>query len=882
MKKLVIGIFAHVDAGKTTLSESMLYLSGEIRKLGRVDNKDAYLDTDELERARGITIFSKQAIFEIDKTQIILLDTPGHVDFSAEMERTLQVLDYAILVISGADGVQGHTQTLWRLFKTYNIPVFIFINKMDQDGTYKEKLIKEIKKYLSEGCIEFVEDKEENFYDQLAMRDEKVMEHYLESGNIEKVQITDMIKARKVFPCFFGSALKLEGVESFIKGLSQYTEKPVYSEEFGAKIFKISRDDQGNRLTHMKITGGTLKVKDTLTFKMWTEKVNQIRIYSGSKFEDASKVEAGTVCAVTGLSKSRPGEGIGIEGSSRMPLLESILSYQIILPENCDPKSMLPKLQEIEDEEPELNIVWNEESQEIQARVRGQVQIEILESVIKNRFGVDVKFDSGRIVYKETIKNQIEGVGHFEPLRHYAEVHLLLEAGERGSGLQFKVDCSEDILEKNWQKLVMSHLGEKDHKGVLTGSVITDMKITLVSGRAHKKHTDGGDFREATYRAVRQGLKEAESVLLEPYYDFQLLLPQKMVGRGMMDVEKMQGTCEVSHTDNDMTTLVGSAPIATMRNYYKELVTYTKGHGRLFCSFKGYEPCHNTEEIIVDMAYDSEKDIENPTGSIFCEAGTGFFVNWNKVKDYMHVESYIKEEKDSLTETISRNKPEVLDREWISLEEIDEIMNKTYFANQGKKSVWKKRKSAHESYYESVSYTSKAKNTGEEYLLVDGYNIIHAWVELASIAKENMESARMKLLDYLSNYQAIKKIKIIVVFDAYRVVGNRVEMIDYNNIHVIYTKEAQTADQYIEKFVSDHNQKYNLTVATSDGLEQIIIRGKGGSLLSARDLKEEIEKTKELMMKAYEQKQIVDNRKLKNELSIEAKEQMEAWLKDES
>jgi len=621
MKKLVIGILAHVDAGKTTLSESMLYLSGRIRKLGRVDNKDAYLDTNELERARGITIFSKQAVFDIDDIQITLLDTPGHVDFSAEMERTLQVLDYAILVISGADGVQAHTKTLWHLLTIHKLPVFLFVNKMDQKQTDKDKLMMELKEQLGDGCVEFGAAESESFYDQLAMCDEIMMEEYLEKGQISTSYIGEAIKERKVFPCFFGSALKLDGIEKFMEAIAKYAKTPRYSDEFGAKIFKISRDEQGNRLTHMKLTGGKLRVRDILTNGEWKEKVNQIRIYSGEKYEAVSEVDAGSVVAVTGLSKTRPGEGLGSEKDSKPPILEPVLLYQIILPEGCDPRVMIPKLRQIEEEEPELHIVWDEQLQEIQVQVMGEVQIEILQSIIKSRFGVDVTFDSGRIVYKETIANTVEGVGHFEPLGHYAEVHLLLEPGERGSGLKYDVNCSEDYLSQSWQRLILTHLKEKTHKGVLTGSAITDMKITLVAGKAHNKHTEGGDFREATYRAVRQGLKEAESILLEPYYAFWLEVPEKMVGRAMTDIEKMHGTCEISQIKGETAVLTGSAPVVTMRNYHKEVIAYTKGLGRLFCNLKGYEPCHNTQKVIELIGYDSERDVENPTGSVFCTHG---------------------------------------------------------------------------------------------------------------------------------------------------------------------------------------------------------------------------------------------------------------------
>lgn len=881
MKKLVIGILAHVDAGKTTLSESMLYLSGKIRKLGRVDNKDAYLDTYELEKARGITIFSKQAMLEIEDTQMTLLDTPGHVDFGAEMERTLQVLDYAILVISGADGVQGHTQTLWRLLMMYKIPVFLFVNKMDQKGTDKEKLIEELKKRLDEGCTTFGEGEGETFYDQLAMCDEALMETYLETGHIESQCITKAIKERKVFPCYFGSALKLEGIENFMEDIVKYAETPSYPEAFGAKIFKIARDEQGNRLTYMKLTGGGLKVKDALSNKDWEEKVNQIRIYSGQKFEVVSELEAGSVCAVTGLAQTWPGEGLGIEQASDAPLLEPVLAYQILLPEGCDPRMMLPKLRQIEEEEPELHIVWNEELQEIQAQIMGDVQVEILQSLIQSRFGVEVTFDSGSIMYKETIANKVEGVGHFEPLRHYAEVHVVLEPGELGSGLQFTSECSEDVLEKNWQRLVLSHLEEKSHKGVLTGSAITDMKITLVSGRAHKKHTEGGDFREATYRAVRQGLKQAESILLEPYYAFQLELPEKMVGRAMTDIEKMHGACEILQSDGEVTILVGSAPVVNMRNYQREVIAYTKGHGRLFCSLKGYEPCHNVEEVIDGIGYDSERDIDNPTGSVFCAHGTGFLVTWDEVKDYMHIENSLQEEKVQQTEEVVKNQMPFVEEKWIGLEEIDQIINRTSYANQGEKSAWKKPKTAHESYYGTGTVVSRRKETKEEYLLVDGYNIIYAWPELKELTDDNMDGARIKLLECLSNYQGIRKCQIIVVFDAYRVQGHHEEMLDYLNIHMVYTKEAQTADHYIEKFVHDHETKYHVTVATSDGLVQIIIRGKGCTLLSARELKEEIETANARMMQAYQEKQVVERNYLIDAVSLEAKQQIEALVKEQ-
>ena len=880
MNKLVIGILAHVDAGKTTLSEALLYLSGKINKLGRVDKKNAYLDNFELERARGITIFSKQAVFSVGDMQITLLDTPGHVDFSTEMERTLSVLDYAILLISGSDGIQGHTKTLWRLLSIYRIPVFIFINKMDQNKANKKNVMNELKKQFGEGCIDFTEGINENFNDQLAMCDEIIMESWLNTGSIKTGQVKNAIRKRKVFPCFFGSALKMVGIEQFMRGIAKYAVPPSYPVEFGAKIFKITRDENGNRLTHMKITGGKLKVKDALTNGVWEEKVNQIRIYSGQKFTAVGEVEAGSVCAVTGLTKTRSGEGLGIEKDSDTPVLEPVLYYRILLPANCDPRVLLPMLRELEEEEPGLHIDWNEQLQEIHAQVMGEVQIEILQSLIYDRFGFEVTFGEGRILYKETIANVVEGVGHFEPLGHYSEVHLLLKPAEPGSGLEFGTHCSEDILEKRWQRLVLTHLKEKVHKGVLTGSAITDMKITLISGKAHNKHTKGGDFREATYRAVRQGLKEAESILLEPYYSFHLEVPEKTVGRAISDIEKMHGTCEISQTNGETAVLTGSAPVAAMRNYQKEVVAYTKGLGRLFYTFKGYEPCHNTDEVIEKIGYDSERDPENPTGSIFFARGSSFFVDWYEVKNHMHVQSFLQKN-DNQSEDAVQNQASITKERAISLEEIERIFKNTFFANLGKKSVWKKRRTFRKNDYHSVPYVGKPKEIKEEYLLVDGYNIIHAWHELKELADENMESARMKLLDILSNYQGIRKCKVMVVFDAYRVQRNVADIFDYHNVRVVYTREAQTADQYIERFAHDNQKKYDITVATSDALQQVIIRGAGSSLLSARELKAEIEQAYLTLKQEYEHMQGKNSNYLIDKLSSTEKQTFKNLMKKE-
>lgn len=878
MKNVVIGILAHVDAGKTTLSEALLYKSGKIRNIGRVDKMDAYLDTYALEKERGITIFSKQALFNIGDLDVTLLDTPGHVDFSTEMERTLQLLDYAILVISGADGIQGHTKTLWMLLRTYQIPVFIFINKMDQYGTNKENLIKELKDQLSDRCIDFGQVHRESFYEELALCDELVMESYIDKEHIEKNEIKRLVKERKVFPCFFGSALKLDGIEEFMKGMHEFIIPPTYTDKFGAKLFKVTRDENGNRLTHMKITGGKLKVKDTLTHDQWEEKVNQIRIYSGDKFEAVSEVKAGTVCAVTGLTKALPGEVLGIEIANFTPVLEPVLVYRIVLPEGCDPRAMLPKLQQIEEEEPELRIVWNEKLEEIQVRIMGEIQLEILQRLIQDRFSVTVDFDEGGLIYKETIANTVEGVGHFEPLRHYAEVHLLLEPGEPGSGIVIDNKCSEDTLSGSYQRLVLQHLEEKVHKGVLTGSEITDCQITLVSGIAHNKHTAGGDFREATWRAVRQGLMEAQSVLLEPYYSFRLELPEPMVGRAMTDIIQMGGNCEITETNEEMAVVHGSAPVRTMRNYHKEVIAYTKGYGRLLYNIKGYEPSLASEQIIDEIGYDPLKDTENTPHSVFCAHGSGFIVEWDEVKKHMHLDSYLKETSTREKESFDNQRKNQNDR-FISNEEIERIIQKTFYRNQGDRSKWKTQ--TKEVYTrEGIMKTSIDSIPKEEYLLVDGYNIIHAWPELNELIEVNMEAARMRLLDSLSNYQGIRKCKIIVVFDAYRVQGHREEISTYNNIHVVYTKEAQTADEYIEKFVSNKGKKYNITVATSDALQQLIVRGQGSQLLSARELKLEIERVKESVRRDYLDLQINNRNTLNKTLPSSLKEKLYEFVED--
>lgn len=896
-KYICAGIVAHVDAGKTTLSESILYTSGAIRKMGRVDHGDAFLDTYELERSRGITIFSKQALFSLGDAQITLLDTPGHVDFSAEMERTLQVLDYAILLISGADGVQGHTLTLWKLLKRYQIPTFLFVNKMDQPGTDEKALMEELKKRLDGNCVDFSGDRDtQEWQEQLAMCDETLLERYLEEGSVEEGEISRLINERKLFPCFFGSALKMTGVQEFLQGLEKYIEMPEYPREFGAKVFKIARDSQGNRLTYMKITGGSLKVKTVLRGQKdgedREEKVDQIRIYSGEKYEMVNEAFAGMVCAVTGLTFTYPGQGLGREAASDMPLLEPVLTYQIQLPPECDVHKMLLNLRQLEEEEPLLHIVWNEELGEIHAQVMGEVQIEILKSLIKERFGVVVDFGSGNIVYKETIKTPVEGVGHFEPLRHYAEVHLLLEPGEPGSGMQFYTDCSEDELDKNWQRLILTHLEEKEHRGVLTGSPITDMRITLVAGRAHLKHTEGGDFRQATYRAVRQGLRKAESVLLEPYYDFRLEVPADMIGRGMADIQRMCGEFRPPQIEGEIAILTGSAPVVTMRDYQNEVISYSRGMGRLFCTLKGYFPCHNQEEVVQAFCYDPEADLENPTGSVFCAHGAGFVVNWDQVEEYMHVESGLLlepvERQPEPVEVRTKTWKEERDAYQATEKELEEIFTRTYGPirsrvgeeNLPRRSVkgWKRSHARMDN--TSSSYVGRTKNRNtppeKEYLLVDGYNIIFAWEDLKDLADANIDAARDKLTDMLCNYQGYKKCTLILVFDAYKVKGNPGSVQKYHNIHVVYTKEAETADQYIEKTVHEIGRKNHVTVATSDRLEQVIILGQGGTRMSARELREDMELVAGQIREETGKRQMSDKNYLFDGLDQDAAEYIEA------
>lgn len=918
MKKLVIGILAHVDAGKTTLSEELLYLCGEIRKIGRVDHGDAFLDTYELEKERGITIFSKQALLKTENMEVTLLDTPGHVDFSAEMERTLQVLDYAILVINGMDGVQSHTMTLWRLLERYQIPTFLFVNKMDQQGTDHDALLNDLKQHLHENCVDFgrTQDTDYGMYEltpeqleNIAVCEEDILETYLETGIVEDRDIARLIVQRKIFPCYFGSALKEKGVKDFWNGVQKYTAEPKRPTEFGAKVFKIARDEQGNRLTYMKITGGSLKVKTLLSSNSngqslpgrkaeeaaWEEKADQIRLYSGAKYELTSEAEAGTVCAVTGLTRTYPGEGLGIEQESELPILEPVLNYQIILPDDCDPHQMLQKLRQLEEEEPQLHILWDSQFSEIHAQLMGEVQIEILKKLIWDRFHVAVEFGAGSIVYKETVAEPVEGVGHFEPLRHYAEVHLLIEPGEPGSGCQFFTACSEDVLARNWQRLILTHLEEKEHIGVLTGSPLTDVQITILTGRAHAKHTEGGDFRQATYRAVRQGLRKARNILLEPYYEFRLEVPAEMIGRAMADVQKMQGTFDAPEVEGETAILKGTAAVAQMWDYQKEVVSYTHGTGKLFCSLKGYAPCKNQDEVVQNIGYDPEADLENPTGSVFCAHGAGFVVPWDQVEAYMHLQSGVDMDEldsESWYEDVesAQNPGTAVDNANISgnisgkngkfsysgsyeeEEELQAIFERTFGPMKRDRTAFQK-KTVHSSTPATRYRAGKPRQ--EEYLLVDGYNIIFSWEELNELAKENIHAACDKLMDILSNYQGYRKCTLILVFDAYKVEGHVEEIITYHNIYVVYTKEAETADQYIEKTVHRIGRQYQVTVATSDGLEQVIIMGQGAHRISAQGLKKEIEDTEKTAREEWHQRRQSSKTYLFDHMSEEMQEQME-------
>lgn len=843
-KRLVVGILAHVDSGKTTLSEAMLYRSGAIRKLGRVDHKDAFLDTDTLEKARGITIFSKQALLTAGDTSITLLDTPGHVDFSTETERTLQVLDYAVLVISGTDGVQSHTETLWRLLRRYHIPTFVFINKMDLPGLRREELLHQLNHRLGDGFVDFGAEQADRD-EALALCDERLMDAMLESGELTAENIIPAIARRHVFPCWFGAALRLDGVDELLSGLDEYTRPALALDAFGAKIFKVSQDEQGARLTWLRVTGGELKVKAQLSGETdgepWSEKANQLRLYSGAKYTLAESVLPGQVCAVTGLTKAKPGEGLGAERDSDLPVLEPVLSYQVLLPEGADVHAALGKLHRIEEEEPQLHVVWNETLGEIHVQLMGEIQLEVLKSLLAERYGLNVEFGPGGILYKETITEPMEGVGHYEPLRHYAEVHLKLEPLPRGSGMQFAADCREEQLDKNWQRLVLTHLEEKQHIGVLIGAPLTDMKITLIAGKAHLKHTEGGDFRQATYRAVRQGLMMAKCQLLEPWYAFRLEVPAENVGRAMNDIQRMEGSFEPPETEADGQTavLTGTCPVVTMRSYPMEVVSYTRGRGRLSLTLDGYRPCHNAEEVIDAVGYEPEHDLDNPADSVFCSHGAGFVVPWEQVRSHMHIDTgWGKTKPSPEEETAPRQRRMAAYR--ATLEEDAELM-KIFEQTYGpiKRDPLAAFRLVQKT--ERPDFAAEQWTIAPEYLLVDGYNIIFAWDELNALAKESLDAARKKLADILCNYQGFKKCVLILVFDAYRVPGSPGSIEQYHNIHIVYTKEAETADMFIERVTHEIGKGRRVRVATSDGMEQIIILGHGALRVSARMFHEEVQ-----------------------------------------
>lgn len=842
MKKITIGITAHVDSGKTTLSEAMLYLTGETRKLGRVDHGNSYLDTDAIERDRGITIFAHQASFNIDDTCITLLDTPGHVDFSAETERTMQVIDYAVLVISGTDGIQSHSATLWKLLRQYNIPVFIFVNKMDLCGADKKKVLSELQKRFSNACIDFSSN-EEDITESLAMCCDELAEKYLDGESISDDEISNAIAERRIFPCFFGSALKMDGVEDFIKIIGRYAKESQRYNEFGAKVFKISSDAKGNRLTFLKVCGGSLKLRDELTYtnakgEKRTEKISTIRFYSGAKYRSAELAEAGDICAVTGLSETFAGQGLGCEKNSSNAVLSAVMTYKLNYPDNVNVNDVLKNMRQLEDEDPQLNVIWNSQNREIHLQLMGTVQLEVLSRIIENRFGYSVSFGNGEVSYKETIKNISEGIGHYEPLRHYAEVHLILEPLERGSGMQFELRCSEDLLDRNWQRLILTHLEEKVHKGVLTGSPITDIKIIVASGKAHLKHTEGGDFRQATYRAVRYGLRNAESILLEPYYDFELEVPSDCVGRALTDIQRMCGKFNPPEVIGENTVINGTAPVSEMNDYQAELSGYTKGKGRLTLTGSGYDKCHNPNEVIEHFAYDCDSDIENTADSVFCTHGSGYNVNWTEVKRYMHLPSCLNQNfEDEMTEDFTQFKAVANKKTTANDEELMEIFERTYGKiNRDPRKAFKKVKGESESY----KNVKLPVYVAPDYLLVDGYNIIFAWDELNKIAKESLDAARGQLINMMCNYQGYAKCELILVFDAYKVKGLRRDIEKYCNINIVYTQESETADTYIERLTHELSKKHRVRVATSDGQEQIIILGNGARRVSASEFHQEV------------------------------------------
>lgn len=821
MKKIIAGILAHVDAGKTTLAEAMLYRTGKLRKIGRVDHGDTALDTHALERERGITIFASQAVFSTDKMEVTLLDTPGHVDFSSETERTLGVLDYAILVISGLDGVQSHTLTLWKLLRLYGVPTFVFVTKMDFARKSREEIIENLNSELDGEFVDFGD--EAAMSEGLALCNESMMEKYLGGETIDEREISEAIKLRQVFPCFFGSGLKLDGIDEFIDALEKYTIQPEYSEAFGAKVFKISHDPQGVRLTHIKVTGGSIKVREMIG----DEKISGIRIYSGAKFTTADEGKSGEICALTGLDKTHNGQGLGFEAAGERPTLEPVMNYRVVLPDGCDADTILPKLRELEEEDPQLHVTWNSHLKEIHVGLMGDVQAEILKSIVAERFGVKIDIDSGRVMYKETIENKVEGIGHYEPLRHYAEVHLIMEPLPRGSGLVFRTDCSEDTLDRNWQRLILMHLGEKQHLGVLTGSPITDMRITLAAGRAHIKHTEGGDFRQATYRAVRQGLMQAKSKLLEPYFSFRLEVPSEQIGRAINDIRMRSGSFDSPEESGGISVLRGRAPVTELNGYASEVAAYTGGRGRLYCESAGYDDCHNAEKVIAELAYDPEADLENTPDSVFCAHGGGFGVKWNKVGEYMHLESCLEKEKP-YTPPVNRRNLHIDDKE------LEAIMEREF--GKPKYELYRPTAKKNDEYQTDFEMTER-----KSYVLVDGYNVIFAWDELKSLADTDLGAARERLMEILCNYSAYTKNNVVLVFDAYKVPGNTGERFDFHNIHVVYTKERELGDVYIEKLISEIGKNDRVRVVTSDNLIQLSAVRFGVLRMSAAEFEREVD-----------------------------------------
>ena len=855
-KCLVVGVLAHVDSGKTTLSEAVLYRAGAIRKLGRVDHRDAFLDTDSLERARGITIFAKQALFHLDGAQVAWLDTPGHVDFSAEAERTVQVLDYAVLVISGPDGVQSHTETLWALLRRCRVPTFLFINKIDLPGPGREAILEQLRRRLGDGFVDFGADSAARD-EALALCDERLMDAYLAGEALPDGDIVTAIARRHVFPCWFGSALKLEGVDALLSGLARWTRPAPAGEHFGAQVFKVSQDEQGARLTWLRVTGGVLKVKDTLAGgpegEGWSGKADQLRLYSGAKYTLANEVYPGQVCAVTGLAGAKPGEGLGAERDAGDPLLEPVLAYQVLLPEGADVHAALASLRRIEEEVPELHVVWDEQLNQIHIRLMGEIQLEVLQSLLARRFGLEVSFGEGGILYKETIAEPVEGVGHYEPLRHYAEVHLKLEPLPPGSGLQYDTDCREEVLARNWQRLVLSNLEEKEHRGVLTGAPLTDVKITLIAGRAHLKHTEGGDFRQAALRAVRQGLMMTKSVLLEPWYHFRLELPAASLGRAMNDIQQLGGSFGPAGQEGETAILEGSAPVSGLRGYPRQLAGYTHGRGKITLTPDSYRPCRNAAEIVAAAGYDPEADLDNSPDSVFCAHGAGFIVPWNKVREHMHVESgwgKAKPARPDAADTAPARRAASFRASLENDAELMKIFEQTYGPiKRDPLAAFRPVKS------ERPDFDARQWAVLPEYLLVDGYNIIFAWEDLAALAKDSLAAARQKLMDILCNYQGFKQCVLILVFDAYRVPGSPGTVEQYHNIHVVYTREAETADMYIERVTHEIGRERRVRVATSDGMEQIIILGHGALRVSARQFRDEVDEVEREIRRYIQQEE---------------------------